>query len=583
MGRQMIESTGKKSETSGLRRHRRGAGARPTVGTGRRGRRVAAVLALLAVGVGGGAFAQAAVTAATPASNLVAIEGASFAWEMNNESGNGAFMPGSCNFLVAGKVPDPGRGSQQIDEAAYTAARQNDVGNVRVTRPSKDRTTRVDSTFADRCQSANGAKLVSGVHKDDGDYSHNRIDISGGTGSVDWRTGAGTIQWQGAWTVAYYNGLTFWYAENPKLTVNADGSAKITATGSGFSSSMEDMTQWGPVEPREITLATFDKAKGRAALAEGALRRADTTDQEAKGFDILPDYEGVRVKDDSGAVLNEAGNPQGSFPQDFVSFQQATGQGAYWYSSNGAADPNKVAAPVTVRYGNAPVTQQVTVNSVTGGSEGGNTAARQGPAQTADTQRQPATTPRRTESSAAAAAPMADAPQAATPTELKTIDDLRAAIEDGRVQQIEGTDAGLAESFAWGDRLDIGFAWPEDDADATGGTVMAYPDAQYVGAFTVTDGQVRLAIDSSVLQQGDDGERYFVFFGDTGRTIAVHTTQSGTAAESSSRRAEAEEPPAASERRSNDSLWTTLLIIAGGVIVVAGGTSLLMLRRSDGR
>ncbi|MCD7100992.1 hypothetical protein [Pseudoclavibacter sp. 13-3] len=582
MGKQMNESARNESESSGQRRPEPRADAAVASRRRRRGRGVAAVLTLLAVGVGGGAFAQAAVTAVKPESNLVAIEDASFAWEMNNESGNGAFMPGSCNFLVAGKVPDPGRGSQQIDEAAYDTARQNGAGNVRVTRPSADRKTRVDSTFADRCQSANGTKLVSGVHKDDGDYSHNRIEISGGTGSVDWRTGAGTIQWHGAWTVAYYNGLTFWYAADPKLTVNADGSAKITATGSGFASSMEDMTQWRPVEPREITLATFDKAKGRAALAEGALRRADTTDQEAVGFDILPDYEGVRVKDDSGTVLNETGNPQGSFPQDFVSFQQATGQGAYWYSSNGAADANKVAAPVTVRYGNAPVTQQVTVNSVTGG-DGGNSAAQPAPAPAADSQPQTATAPRRTEALGTDSAPAAASALAATPAQLQTIDDLTAAIQDGRVQQIEGTEAGLADSFAWGDQLALGFAWPEDDAEATGGTVMAYPGAQYVGGFAVTDGQVRLVVDSSALPQGDDGDRYFVFFGNTGKTIAVHTMQRGTAAQASAQQPEAEEQAAAPEQRSGDSLWTTLLIVAGGVIVIAGGASLLLLRRGGRR
>jgi hypothetical protein len=43
-----------------------------------------------------------------------------------------------------------------------------------------------------------------------------------------------------------------------------------------------------------------------------------------------------------------SGEDWGAWPQSFVDFHRKTGLGSYWYSSGGAADPHKVAAPIVV-------------------------------------------------------------------------------------------------------------------------------------------------------------------------------------------------------------------------------------------
>jgi hypothetical protein len=64
---------------------------------------------------------------------------------------------------------------------------------------------------------------------------------------------------------------------------------------------------------------------------------------------LAPDYLGVEVTPVSG-TQTRTGDNWGSFPQDFVTFQGLTGQSSYWYSSGGAADPKKIALPITVEW-----------------------------------------------------------------------------------------------------------------------------------------------------------------------------------------------------------------------------------------
>ncbi|KAB1658729.1 hypothetical protein F8O09_03840 [Pseudoclavibacter sp. CFCC 11306] len=291
---------------------------------------LAAVLAVVGT-IAGTTFASAADDSKT-------VSDATFAWGMNHESGNGGFMPGSCNYLVKGKIPDPGKGNTQLTKAGYDAA--TDAGNASVLKPDLQGNLTA-ATWENSCLSVKGAKVKPGAHKDVNDFSLNEVQIGKGTGEIDSAKNTADISWKGSWTVVYYSGLTFWYASDPHLTVSSDGSAKITATASGFGSSMEDMSQWTGIPAQQITLADFPA---------GAVKVTDTGVTTNDGKPITPQYEGVQVKDAEGQVLNPTGNPQGSFPQSFVDFQKLTGQSSYWYSSGGSADPNKPATPVSIGY-----------------------------------------------------------------------------------------------------------------------------------------------------------------------------------------------------------------------------------------
>ncbi|MCD7100993.1 immunoglobulin domain-containing protein [Pseudoclavibacter sp. 13-3] len=298
-----------------------------------RGALAVGLSAVLAIG-----GAIAGTTFASAADDSKTVSDATFAWGMNHESGNGGYMPGSCNYLVAGKIPNPGTGNTQLTKAGYDGA--TDAGNASVLKPDLQGTLS-PATWENSCLSVNGKRVAAGAHADVNDYSLNEVHLTKGTGEIDSVKNTADIAWRGSWTVVYYSGLTLWYAADPHLSVNTDGSATITATASGFGSSMEDMTQWVSIPDRQITLADF---------SAGSVKVTETGVTTKDGKPITPQYEGVQVTDDTGQVLNPSGNPQGSFPQSFVDFQKLTGQSSYWYSSNGGADPNKPATAVTVGY-----------------------------------------------------------------------------------------------------------------------------------------------------------------------------------------------------------------------------------------
>lgn len=127
----------------------------------------------------------------------------------------------------------------------------------------------------------------------------------------------------------FYGGLTYWHASNPKLTIGADGKGTLTATAGGYGASMEDTSKWVPLEEKVITLAN--------------LSGVSLTDE---GLSVTPDYLGVVLTGVTNQVTT--GPNAGSFPQDYIDFQNATGQSSYWYSSGGAADPKKPATALTI-------------------------------------------------------------------------------------------------------------------------------------------------------------------------------------------------------------------------------------------
>jgi hypothetical protein len=254
---------------------------------------------------------------------ILKLDDAVLRWGLNDESNNGAYA-GGCNFLSAGRSPDPG-GSIVFTENYYSPA----SGTVSIQKPDATGGY-VAASWATRCLDRTGTPLSSGTSTP---YGGNQFVMTGGTGEVDRSTGGASIQWQGDVTVAYYGGMTFWYLSDPVLTV-VDGTGTLTATVGGFGTDMENLAKWQPITERSVTLAVL---RGVQVGPEG--------------FTVTPDYRGVTVALPAGQTQQvRSGENWGAFPQDFVDFQTETGQAAYWFSSGGQADAAKVAAPLTVGY-----------------------------------------------------------------------------------------------------------------------------------------------------------------------------------------------------------------------------------------
>ncbi|MCI2956393.1 fibronectin type III domain-containing protein [Agromyces atrinae] len=247
------------------------------------------------------------------------LDDAVLRWGISNEANNGAFF-GGCNFPTAGKIPDIGRGAV-LTENRYSA----ESGDVRIEKPDASGAY-VLADFDTRCLDRRGLPVTSNANSS---FTDAQVVISGGTGSVDPAAGDAEIRWTGSFSVAFYGGLTFWYATDPVLVVE-DGVGRLTATVSGFGSDMDDLSKWDEIAPREVTLAE---------LPSVALR--------SDGFTVLPAYRGETIRQDD--QLRE-GPHWGAFPQDFVDFQQIAGQFSYWFSSGGQTDSAKPALPITVGY-----------------------------------------------------------------------------------------------------------------------------------------------------------------------------------------------------------------------------------------
>lgn len=294
------------------------------------------------------------IAAPSASAESVTIDNAEFRWGVNNEANNGAYF--GFNLMSAGKIGNPGEGGQQLNTTSEGATWANGEpagwtntdGNVTIEDLQAD-DTYAPTTFQGTRQNKNG----EAVTVFNANFAETQAVFRNGTGSVDAETGTASIAWDGDLTVMFYTGMTFFYLSDPELTVAADGTGEVTATLGGYGSSMDDMTQWVALDDTEVTVATLEDVEVGAT-----------------GIEVTPEYLGVEYEAPEGATEQaRTGDAWGSFPQDFVDFQQLSGQSSYWYSSGSSLDPNKVAAPMEFSYTEAapePVADgQVVVSETT--------------------------------------------------------------------------------------------------------------------------------------------------------------------------------------------------------------------------
>lgn len=483
-----------------------------------------------------------------PITGPTELEDAVFRWGINNESNNGAFF-GGCNFFTAGKAPSSGAASP-FQQWQYAAEGSGADANVRIEKPNAAGEYR-QANWSTKCLTRTGAPVTNSVTTA---FTESQVVITGGAGTVDPSTNSAAIQWTGSFTVAYYGGMTFWYATDPKLVVE-NGVGTVTVTASGYGTDMFDQSKWVELAPREITIASLSNVR-----------------LTSQGITVIPDFLGVAVEVDGGAhspqVAPSSANAAfwGSFPVDFLDFQAETGQLAYWYSSGGSQDRAKPTLPLYIGYDAARFENP---DAGEGGGSGESALPPLAIDRPAVQQQQPLR------------APLASG----ITTSVDSMDALRDLIDKGTVGTVAAADAGVPAKFAVGDRLDFDFAWPGSD---TRGVIWLYPEVSYAGSFAVVDGRVTISLDSSVLD--GPGEKYFAFFGDLGTVIAIGSVADGYA-ETVVLEAEAvpESPLALAELipspAQNPLAVQLLVLLVAGLAVIAlsaGGGAVLVLRRRGG-
>jgi hypothetical protein len=230
---------------------------------------------------------------------------------------------GGCNFLSAGLAGDSGGARVWGAGDGLYSARDGDVEIVKATAAGEWQR----ASFETKCLDAAGNAVTAASLSSSTD---SQVVFSGGTGTIG--DDGVDLRWSGSFTVAFYGGMTYWSASDPILSVDASGSGRLTATLSGYGTSMEDMSAWEPISGRTVVLAEMRDV----ALGD-------------RGFQVLPEYLGVDAAG-AGQVPRTAANADywGAFPATFVGFQKLTGQTGYWLTSGGQRDPAKPATPLTV-------------------------------------------------------------------------------------------------------------------------------------------------------------------------------------------------------------------------------------------
>lgn len=178
-----------------------------------------------------------------------------------------------------------------------------------------------------------------GQHVTDGGSAVQTVRLTDGTATVQ-PDGSTTIEWPTSFSVNFYDGLVPFTITDPVLTVDAGGTGTLTADLSGYAGDIAD-----PDKPKEaaepasgVTMATF---------------RNVVVDTE-NGFAIAPSYAGVEVSTPAGATAqNRTVSGWGAWPQSFVDFHQGTGLAAYFYSTGGTFDPDKVPTGFAVGFDGA--------------------------------------------------------------------------------------------------------------------------------------------------------------------------------------------------------------------------------------
>jgi hypothetical protein len=171
-----------------------------------------------------------------------------------------------------------------------------------------------------------------------GTGAHQLVRLGAGKAHLD-RDGSATVDWRGSWSVNFYGGLVPFTMTDPALTVDADGTGKLTADLSGYASSMENPNEKRVIPPvADVVVATF----------------RDVEIDPSGDIAITPDYAGVAIDVPAGQSAQNRTSPGwGAWPQAFVDFQFKTGLSSYWYSSGGAADPDKVPSAFAVDFTDA--------------------------------------------------------------------------------------------------------------------------------------------------------------------------------------------------------------------------------------
>ncbi|MCW2840849.1 MAG: hypothetical protein JWR55_2332 [Aeromicrobium sp.] len=260
------------------------------------------------------------------------VSGVQFRWGLNDESTS--LSPAGYNFFSAGTLGNPGTGGQSLSNASQGATWSNGAtanwsvssGNVWIEKKQADGSY-APTTWAGRNTTPQGTTVTSATS------SEQQVVIDAGTGTVDEANDDADIQWDGDFSVIYYNGFSYFTVSDPHLQVT-NGKGSITATLGGYGANQVDPTQWTPLPVTTVTLAD--------------LSGVDVT---SAGIVTTPDYLGVEYDHTvTGGTAQNRSNPAtfGAFPQDFVDFQQQTGLSSYWYSSGGSADPKKLTSPLSV-------------------------------------------------------------------------------------------------------------------------------------------------------------------------------------------------------------------------------------------
>jgi hypothetical protein len=287
------------------------------------------------------------------------LSNAQLIWGFNLET-RGKSYYGACNFLMAGRPGadgnagaaqewEPGGWGQGLYHAESGNAKAINAAGAAV-------------PFDRRCLDSSGQPVQYNAAKQSAStYTDTQIQLTGGTGWRDAESGQAHIEWQGTFTVVYYDGLTYFWVENPVLTIDAKGSATLSATGGGYGSPREGGA-WGRHPDTAMVLATAPTT-ANANADEGALTSAN-------GLTLKHAYAGRQINVPAGAPDQRLvdSNAPGAWPQSFVDFQGITGLHSYWYSSGSAIDYRKPPDPVYVSWDAASPVESPVVSAPGGGS-----------------------------------------------------------------------------------------------------------------------------------------------------------------------------------------------------------------------
>jgi hypothetical protein len=303
-----------------------------TTTTRRRALAVAAVAAIAAVTAACAPPTPPGPPPTTAPGTVRAVSNATLEWTVSREANNGTFAPGQVNYWSAGQ--------SDSTQATYVATN----GNATVLKRNAAGTyvpigSEPAVSWANRNRDGHG-NVVTAL----GTFSlGQKIRLTNGTGTVNTSTGVSTIQWTGTFSINFYGQFVPFWIVNPRLTVDAAGKGRITATMGGFASDIATPEIRTPLPSTAgVVIAELPNVYASGAIATG-FTNAPTA------------YRGTAVTVPAGGTPQAAPSAAnaafwGSWPQSFVNFQNNTGLGAFWYTSGGAVDPKKPQEPVTVSF-----------------------------------------------------------------------------------------------------------------------------------------------------------------------------------------------------------------------------------------